>query len=145
VAPAAPTIGLVAGTLSTYAGGYYYVGTYGNSISGHESSPSPLSTCTGNFAAKNPKITWVASPDPQVDTYNIYRTTDGGASTPSEMGFVATVPVGTLTYTDSIPDGSLSAVFSRLLPNDRAVDECIVAPADPGHCQRARPVHPGKN
>jgi len=109
VAPAAPGVALVAGALTYNVGGYFYVITYVNSTSGHESSPSPLSACASPIN-QNIRVSWAASSDPQVDKVNIYRTPDGGAQNPTAMGFVAQVPVGSSPYTDSKPDALLSSV-----------------------------------
>jgi len=63
------------GTGLTATSGYQYVITYGNSNTGHVSSPSPPS----NFVKpvnQNMTVTYVASTDPQVNQIHIYRTTD---------------------------------------------------------------------
>lgn len=51
----------------------------------------------------------VSFPDPQVDTINIYRTTDGGFDTelvPEQQDFflVGSVPIGTTTFLDTVND-----------------------------------------
>jgi hypothetical protein len=104
-----PVVTLITGSL-TATKGYQYVVTYVNSTSGHESSPSAPSVTTGPFTAKNMTIAWGTPVDPQVDFVNIYRTPDGGAANPQEMGLVAQVLVGSSPYTDSAPDSALSAV-----------------------------------
>ena len=108
----APAITLVSsGSLTaTSQTGYSYVVTYVNSVTGHESSPSPLSAWTGAFTSKNISVSWTTSTDPQVDKVNIYRTTDGGARNPQEMGLVAQVLATSSPYVDSTQDSFLSAV-----------------------------------
>lgn len=65
-----------AGALSATVG-YQYVFTYGNSNSGHISSPSPPSASTAIFTNKlNVQVTLTASTDPQVNQIHVYRSTD---------------------------------------------------------------------
>lgn len=100
------TIGTSGTGISAYSG-YYYRYTYTNSVSGHESSSSDLSACTGIFTNKEVDVTVTASTDSQVDGINIYRTTDGGSTDPSEMQLLASVANATAAYADKIADGSL--------------------------------------
>src|SRR5262249_37720262 len=57
-----PGISLVAGSQTTTIG-WQYVFCYGNSNSGHISSPSPVSASTGAFTSKNVQVTLTASTD----------------------------------------------------------------------------------
>ena len=121
VAPsAAPAISLVAGTQNVFTS-WCYLCTYFNTITGHESSPSPISTCSGVFTNKNVQLSLVASLDPQVTHIRVYRTTDGGAQDPTEMQEIVGSPFPNITVvvTDSTPDTSLSIrVAPAFLRND---------------------------
>lgn len=119
VRPSAVATQATSGTgISAYSG-YYYRYTYTNSTSGHESSAGDLSTCTGIFTNKEVDVTVTASTDTQVDGINIYRTTDGGSTDPSEMQLLASVANATVAYADIIPDGSLA---TRTCPGTTAND-----------------------
>lgn len=109
VAPAAPTFSLISGSQSVFVS-WCYVMTYFNSATQHESSPSPISACTGVFTSKNVHLSVVASTDPQVTNIRIYRTPDGGAQDPTEMQEISNSPFPntTTTHDDSTPDVSLS-------------------------------------
>jgi hypothetical protein len=75
-----PTVA-VSGSAGTFTAqnGYQYVFCYGNSVSGHVSSPTPVSVNTGPFTNKlNVAVTVTASTDPQVNQIRVFRTTDGG-------------------------------------------------------------------
>jgi hypothetical protein len=109
-APAAgPGITLVSGTANTYVS-WCYLYTYYNASSGHESSPSPISVCSGVFASKNVRLSVTASADPQVTNIRIYRTTDGGAQDPTEMNEIGGSPFAnsTTTHDDNTADANLS-------------------------------------
>lgn len=58
--------------------GYKYAYAYGNSSTGHISSPSYNPNSTGPFTNKTVEVIVDDSPDTQVDKIHIYRTTDGG-------------------------------------------------------------------
>lgn len=113
VAPAAgPGITLVGGTANIFTS-WCYCYTYSNDevTLFHESSPSPISACSGVFAAKSVQLSVVASTDPQVTLIHVYRTTDGGAQDPSLMQEISGSPFPNATGTlaaDSTPDASLS-------------------------------------
>lgn len=109
VAPAAPGLTLVAGTANVFAS-WCYCSTYYNSNTGHESSPSPISACTGVFTSKNVRISVTASADAQVTNIRIYRTPDGGAQDPTQMQEISGSPFAntTTTHDDNTPDTSLS-------------------------------------
>src|SRR6267142_5623894 len=61
-----PTLSFVVGTANIYAS-WNYLYTYGNSVTGHESSPSNISAGTGVQSLKNVQIAVTASTDPQVN------------------------------------------------------------------------------
>lgn len=60
--------------------GYQYVYAYGNSVTGHVSSPTYPSITVGPQSYQNIQVQvgLTASPDPQVNEIHVYRTTDGG-------------------------------------------------------------------
>jgi hypothetical protein len=84
--------------------------TYWDSAAGHESSSSDLSPCTGNIANKTIQIPLVASGNSRVTNIRVYRTTDGGATDPSEMQEISNSPFAnsTATINDTTADTSLS-------------------------------------
>lgn len=106
---AAPSIGTTGGSLNIYTG-YYYRVAYGNSSTGHISSASALSACTGIQTSKNIQVTLVASSDTQVDQIHVYRTTDGGSTNATDMREISGSPFtnANQTITDSTADASLS-------------------------------------
>lgn len=109
-APAsAPTLGLTGTGISGVAVGFYYCYTYCNSTSGHESSPSPISSCSGLFSNKTVTVALTASTDPQVNQIRVYRTTDGGSNNPSLMQEIAGSPFTntTATVNDATADTAL--------------------------------------
>jgi hypothetical protein len=71
-----PAVALVAGTL-TATQGFQYVFTYGNSVDGNISNPTPPSL-TIKPVAQGVQITLTASTDPQVNQIRVFRTTDTG-------------------------------------------------------------------
>ena len=67
------------GTAGNPNGAYYYKCTYGNSVTGFESDPGPVSA---EVTVTSKKITvgnFAASADPQVDRIFVYRTLAGGS------------------------------------------------------------------
>lgn len=109
-APAgAPTIGTTGTGISAFSG-WYYVYTYCNSSTGHESSASPLSACTGIVSNKTITVAVTASADGQVDQIRVYRTTDGGSTDPTLMREITGSPFTNTTQTvnDTTADTSLS-------------------------------------
>lgn len=111
-APAsAPTLS-TSGTGIDCLASYYYVYTYCNSGTGHESSPSPVSLCLTPFTNKTISIAVTASSDTQVDQIRLYRTTDGGSFDPAVMREVPGSPFAnaTATIADTAADTSLSAI-----------------------------------
>lgn len=110
-----PTIALVSGPLTTTNGGYQYVFSYGNSNSGHLSSPTPPSVSTGNFSSKSVQVSLTASTDPQVNQIRVFRTKDGG-SVYFELP-TSPYPNTTQNITDSATDAALQQeVFWPQIP-----------------------------
>lgn len=95
-----------AGTFTATAG-YVYVFCYGNSTTGHISSPSPVSANTGVFTNKlNVSVTLTASTDPQVNQIRLFRTTDGGGGTYFELP-TSPYPNTSGAVTDNAADSAL--------------------------------------
>jgi hypothetical protein len=85
---------------------YYY--TYRNSVTGDESSASPASAQIVLAPNSAISVQGLNSPDPQVDTIRIYRTTAGGAI-PFLLAEIPNVALtGTWTFIDTIPDSQLN-------------------------------------
>lgn len=103
-----PTVAVAAGAGSmNAAAGYTYEFCYGNSNTGHISSPTPISVNTGTFTNKaGVTVTLTASTDAQVNQIRLFRTTDGGGGTYFEL---PTSPYANTTgnVTDSAADASL--------------------------------------
>lgn len=96
-----------AGTFTATAG-YQYVFCYGNSNTGHVSSPSPVSANTGVFTNKlNVSITLTASTDAQVNQIRLFRTTDGGGGTYFELP-TSPYPNSSGGVTDAAADTTLN-------------------------------------
>lgn len=110
---AGPGITLISGTSNVYTS-WCYCYTYwraANTFSpAHESSPSPISACSGVFTNKTAQLALVASTDSQVTGIRVYRTPDGGSQDPSLMKEIANSPFPNTTGTvnDATPDVSLS-------------------------------------
>lgn len=88
--------------------GWVYVYCYGNSKTGHVSSPSPASDSTGLLGCNmSMGVSVTASTDPQVDQIHIYRTTDGGGGNYFE---ITGSPFSNTTQTiyDTTPDTALN-------------------------------------
>lgn len=110
---AGPGLSLISGTSNIFTSWCYCYTYYRapNAFSpAHESSPSPISACSGVFANKTVRLSLVASADPQVTGIRVYRTPDGGDRAPEEMKEVAGSPFPNVTGTidDQTPDVSLS-------------------------------------
>lgn len=90
--------------------GYYYCVTYCNSATGHESSPSAVSSCTGVFSGSLVSVTLVASADTQVNQIRVYRSTDGGSTDPTLMREITGSPFTNTNQviSDTTADTSLS-------------------------------------
>lgn len=106
---AAPTLGTTGTGISAFSG-WFYIYTYCNSSTGHESSASPLSLCTSLVTNKTVQVTVVASGDSQVDQIRVYRTTDGGSTDPTLMRELSNSPFSNASATllDTTADTSLS-------------------------------------
>lgn len=103
-----PTIAVAGGAGAfTATAGYTYVFCYGNSATGHISSPTPPSANTGVFTNRlNVAVTLTASTDPQVNQIRVFRTTDGGGGTYFELPS-SPYPNSNAVITDSALDASL--------------------------------------
>lgn len=111
-----PAVSLVAGTLSAQ-NGFQYVFCYGNSVSGHVSSPTPVSANTGAFAGPNGvQVSLTASTDPQVNQIRVFRTTDGGGQPFFELP-TSPYPNTTANITDNAPDNTLQIANIAPLPH----------------------------
>lgn len=117
VAPSVSPSLALGGTGISAAVSYCYLVTYGygtgtgsTAIAVGESSPGPVSACSGVFSNKTVSLGLTASTDPQVNQIHLYRTTDGGSTDPSEMREVANSPYPnvTATVTDVTLDANLS-------------------------------------
>lgn len=104
----------VSGSAGTFTAvtGYQYVFCYGNSNTGHVSSPTPPSASTGAFASKlNVSISLTASTDPQVNQIRLFRSTDSvAAGTTAAVYFelpTSPYPNTTQNVTDNAADTSL--------------------------------------
>lgn len=89
-----------AGTFSATVG-YQYVECYGNSNTGHVSSPTPPSASTGIFTSKlNVQVTLTASTDPQVNQIRVFRTTDSATGLGGQAYFeIPTSPYPNIQWT----------------------------------------------
>lgn len=107
-------VGIVAPTAAGVAGSgggtgltglYSLKYTFYNSVTGHESDPSPASN-SYNAANVQVQLTGMqVSADTQVDKKRIYRTTAGGGI----WEFDGEIANALTTYTTAVPDGSLGA------------------------------------
>lgn len=110
VAPvAAPTVGSTGTGISAFSGWFWFY-TYGSSVTGHESSVSPISVCSQLITNKTMQIGVIASADSQVDQIRVYRTTDGGSQDPTLAREITGSPFTNVnaTISDTTPDTSLS-------------------------------------
>lgn len=109
-----PSVSLVGGSL-TAQNGYQYQFCYGNSNSGHVSSPTPPSS-TVIPSSQNVQISLTASTDPQVNQIRLFRTTDGGGQPFFELPN-SPFPNTTAVVTDSAPDNTLQITNICPLPH----------------------------
>jgi hypothetical protein len=110
----------------TATAGYTYVYCFGNSNTGHISSPTLPSVSTGVFTLKaNVQVTLTASLDPQVNQIRVFRTTDGGGGTYFELP-TSPYPNTSGNITDNAADTTLQIGSIAPVPtfND---------PPTPGH------------
>lgn len=103
------TVGTTSTGISAFTG-WFYRYTFCNSTTGHESSASDLSACTGIVSNKTVTVGVTASGDSQVDQIRVYRTTDGGSTDPTEMLEITGSPFSnsTATIDDTTDDVDLS-------------------------------------
>jgi len=115
-----PVVTLVAGGFNPAPStGFQYVFCYGNSNTGHLSSPTPASALIKPDATHSVQIALVASTDPQVNQIRVFRTTDGGAGTYFELPNSPFTNV-TQNVTDNAPDTflNLSSIAPTATFND---------------------------
>lgn len=118
---AVAAVGTTGTGISSYAGGWYYRYTFCNSLTGHESSASELSACTGIVANKTITLGLTASTDAQVDQIRVYRTTDGGSTNATQMREITGSPFANATAT--VNDTTSDTVFgTRLCPGTTSND-----------------------
>lgn len=92
----------------TGAWGYAYA--WKNSVTGHVSTASPMSTPIVLAASSYIAVSGNGSPDPQVDTIEVYRTVQGtnAGTTGGTLFFLADIPAptggGMWTFSDTTPD-----------------------------------------
>lgn len=92
----------------TLVNGRVYFGVFENSLTGHYSDLTPESASTGVLTAKDqPLSNLPVSVDPQVDTFNLLATADGGDET--RLYLISSMPNGTTTYTDTMSELDLLA------------------------------------
>lgn len=96
---------------------YHFRYTYWNDFTGHESSPSEVNDCMGQFTDKAIQVSVFASPDPQVTHMRIYRTRDGGSVDPREMQEINQSPIANVsaTVTDWTADADMRNRFAPAL------------------------------
>jgi len=103
-----PAVTLVAGGFSPApTTGYQYVFCYGNSNTGHVSSPTPVSALIKPDASHSVQISLVASTDSQVNQIRVFRDVDGTPGTYYELPN-SPYPNATANVTDSAPDTFLN-------------------------------------
>ena len=110
----APTVALVAGTVTTTYGwqwAYCYVRkiTDGSGVTRmHIGPPSPLSASSGPLTSQLANVSgFAAPPDPSWNFIWIFRTNDTPADSTDALFFDAEIPVATTTFADSNLDGVL--------------------------------------
>lgn len=102
--------------------GRIYVTAFYNSATGQTTDFSPLSASTGPLTNQNQPIVDIPQPaDPQFDQIYILATSDGGNVNP--LYFLASLPVGANSYTDSTTDDDLVAAD---IYNETSSDGTIV-------------------
>lgn len=115
IAPAAaPTLTTGSGSLSPQSG-YTYVICYVNTVTGHVSAASPVSTNTGTLVNQQINVSYAASADSQVNAIWIFRIQDGGGI----FYFLTSVANTNGTYVDNLPDTSLvTGIVATFAPNN---------------------------
>lgn len=122
-APITNIVGLVAGQTAgiTCQTDYHYRYTYWDANAGHESSPSDINDCLGQFSNSGVSISVFHSPNPRVTHIRVYRTTDGGSVDPTQMQELPQSPIANAdaSIVDYTADGDLREQFApALLVND---------------------------
>lgn len=102
-----PSLTLNSGSTIKATQGWTYVYCFASSKYGHVSTASSVSASTGIGQWASITVSGQGSSDPQVDTIQIYRTTDGGAIY-EFLGSVANPGASTFTFTDNFKDSALN-------------------------------------
>jgi hypothetical protein len=129
--------------LNSFAGQPYdYRFTYVNLNTGCESNPSQTMVATDatlfpqwitgasvpvplSVQQQAIQVTALASPDAQVTHWNLYRR---GGSLTQAWYFVAQIPIGTLTYIDTIADATIEVNNQLLVDSDAPVTSLLATP-----------------
>lgn len=127
-----PTVTVSGSGSFTAVTGYEYVFCYGNSNTGHVSSPTPPSGSTGAFSNKlDATISLTASTDPQVNQIRLFRSTDSVAPGTTAQAYFelpsSPYPNTTQNVTDNAADTSL--IVANIAPTATFND-----PPTPGQC-----------
>lgn len=106
---AGPSISLVAGSNNVFTS-WCYCYTYWDAVDQSETSPSPISACSGLFTSKTVNLGVIASTNTRYSNIRVYRTPDGGAQDPALMQEIAGSPFpnATATLSDTTLDVNLS-------------------------------------
>lgn len=104
---AVATAGLSSAPSLSPTSGYRYVATFSKSATGEVSTASPVSLSTGTQSNATITVTGTGSTETGVDTVQLYRTLDGGATYYFLTSF-ANPGASTWTYTDSTTDPLLN-------------------------------------
>lgn len=105
----APTATVTTGTGLSATVGYVYVYCFGNSSTGHVSSPSPPSATTGIFTDEQVTVAGVGLIADGVDEIKIFRTTDGGSGISFLLATIANPGGGSWSYDDTTTDINLGS------------------------------------
>lgn len=104
-APGSACVAAVSASAGVLNAAYTYKYTFKNSVTGHESDPSPASNSVSPTSDQVDLSSIAVSADSQVDFKVIYRTTGDGDG----VWFrVAEITNATTTYTDNLPDADLA-------------------------------------
>jgi len=98
-APSAAVTVASSGTGISAFSGWFWFYTYASSVTGHESSVSPISVCSQIITNKTMQIGVAASADGQVDQIRAYRTTDGGSQDPTLARELSNSPFPNIGWT----------------------------------------------
>lgn len=120
---------LLGGSGLTSLGGvsYDYRYTYYNINTGYETNPSiTLAQSSFLLPFNQPiKVTWTASSDPQFTHVRVYRR---GGSLDQGWLLVATIPIGTTTFTDTFADSVIAINPPLAIDNDPPVTSTTPTP-----------------